>query len=300
MAALFDHRIADRHRRRALAGANAGADFLLSDAVAELVDRLSVVQRKFARGVDLMTPLPGLAQRLGRGGQVGTMVRLDRLQETAGEMPFAVADAEALPLGAASVDLVASALALQSVIDLPGALAQIRFALRPDGLLLAALLGGDTLTELRQSLTAAEEEIRGGAAPRVVPFAGVRELGALLHRAGFALPVADHDRLTVRYDNAVALMRDLRAMGATNMLAETDRRPLTRAIVERTNAIYAERFAGEDGRIPASFDLIWLSGWAPDESQQKALRPGSAKTRLADALGAAEISAGEKAKPRSS
>lgn len=300
MAILFDHRIADRYRRRALARSTAGADFLLRDAVDELVDRLSVVQRKFATGVDLMTPLPDLAQRLDRGGQVESIVRLDRLRETAGALPFAVADTEALPLRAGSVDLVVSALALQTVDDLPGALAQIRFALRPDGLFLAVLLGGETLAELRQSLTAAEEEIRGGAAPRIAPFAGVRELGALLQRAGFALPVADQDRLTVRYENAVTLMHDLRAMGATNMLAESDKRPLTRAIVARTNAIYAERFAGEDGRIPATFDLIWLSGWAPDDSQQKPLRPGSAKARLADALGTAEIGAGEKAKPRES
>jgi SAM-dependent methyltransferase len=297
MSRLFDHKIADRRRLRAHAIAKPGADFLLADAAAELCDRLAVVQRHFATAVDLMTPLPTLADALSRSGQVDNIVRIDRLPVTRGAAPFAVGDAEALPLGPESVDLVVSALALHGVNDLPGAFAQIRFALNPDGLFLAVLLGGDTLTELRQSLTAAEEEVRGGASPRVAPFAGVRELGALLQRAGFTLPVTDHDRLTVRYDSAVALMRDLRAMGATNILADSDRRPINRAILARTSAIYAERFAGEDGRIPATFDLVWLSGWAPHDSQQKPLRPGSARTRLADALRSTEISAGERTGP---
>jgi SAM-dependent methyltransferase len=298
MSRLFDHRIADQRRRRAHALGREGADFLLVDAAAELVERLSVVQRRFAIGVDLMTPLSWLADALATDDKIDRMIRLDRLRPAKGDTPFAVADCEALPLGAESIDLAVSALALHTVNDLPGALSQIKFALKPDGLFLAVLLGGDTLTELRQSLAAAEEEIRGGATPRVAPFAGVRELGALLQRAGFALPVTDHDRLTVRYDDATALMRDLRAMGATNTLAVSDRRPLTRGIVARTSEIYAERFAGEDGRIPATFDFVWLSGWAPRESQQKPLRPGSARIRLAEALGTAEQSAGEPAKPR--
>jgi SAM-dependent methyltransferase len=298
MPRLFDHRLADQRRRRAYALRREGADFLLVGAAAELIGRLSVVQRRFARGVDLMTPLPWLADALAADGKIAEMVRIDRLPSAKGSTPFAVADCEALPLGAESVDLAVSALALHAINDLPGALAQIQFALKPDGLFLAVLLGGDTLTELRQSLAAAEEEIRGGATPRIAPFAGVRELGALLQRAGFALPVADHDRVTVRYDDAVALMRDLRAMGATNTLAESERRPLTRRIVDRTSEIYAERFAGEDGRIPATFDLVWLSGWAPHESQQQPLRPGSARTRLAEALGTSEHGAGDPAKPR--
>ena len=298
MSSLFDHRIADLRRRRAHTIGRVDADFLLARTISELCDRLAVVQRRFTRVVDLMTPLSGLATALTASDQVDSVIRFDRLPLSAGKVPLAIADAEAQPLRAQSVDLVVSALALQSVNDLPGALAQICFALKPDGLFLAVLLGGDTLTELRQSLTAAEEEIRGGAAPRIAPFASVRELGALLQRAGFALPVADHDRLTARYGDAVELMRDLRAMGATNTLAESDKRPLTRAIVERTKSIYADRFAADDGRIPATFDLVWLSGWAPDESQQKPLRPGSAKTRLADALGTAELGTGDAAKPR--
>lgn len=297
MPELFDHRRADQRRKRALANAKPGADFLLAEAVAELGERLAVVQKSFDLGVDLMTPLPSLAAQLAASSQVRSLIRLDRIATPAAGVPFAVADAEAIPLGHHSVDLVVSALGLHLANDLPGALAQLKFALRPDGLFLAALLGGDTLSELRQSLTAAEAEIRGGATPRVAPFAGVRDLGALLQRAGFALPVADQDRVTVRYDDALALMRDLRAMGATNVLTASDRRPLTRAILARTAAIYAERFGDADGRIPATFDFVWLSGWAPHESQQKPLRPGSAKVRLADALGAAERSAGEKADP---
>ncbi len=297
MSRLFDHGLADQRRRRAYALRREGADFLLVDAAAELVERLSAVQRRFARGVDLMAPLPWLADALAADGKIEEMLRIDRLAIAKGDAPFAVADCEALPLGAESIDLAVSALALHAVNDLPGALAQIKFALKPDGLFIAVLPGGDTLTELRQSLAAAEEEIRGGATPRVAPFAGVRELGALLQRAGFALPVTDHDRLTVRYDNAIALMHDLRAMGATNTLAESDRRPLTRKIVHRTSEIYAQRFGGADGRIPATFDLVWLSGWAPHERQQRPLSPGSAKIRLADALGTAEHGAGESAKP---
>ena len=188
-----------------------------------------------------------------------------------------------------------SALALQFVNDLPGALIQIRRALKPDGLLLAAMLGGDTLTELRQAFAAAEAEIEGGASPHVAPFTDVREMGALLQRAGFALPVTDVERLTVRYSSPFILMGELRRMGATNVLAERRRKPLRRATLARMAEIYAQRFADRDGRIRATFEVIWLSGWAPHESQQKPLRPGSAQARLADALGTREIGTGEKA-----
>jgi SAM-dependent methyltransferase len=181
------------------------------------------------------------------------------------------------------------------VNDLPGALAQIRRALKPDGLLLAALVGGASLTELRQAFAQAESEIEGGASPRVAPFADVRELGALMQRAGFALPVVDCDRLTVRYDTIFNLMRDLRRMGATNVLRERRRTPLRRATLARMAQVYAQRFADPDGRLRASFEIVWLSGWAPHESQQKPLKPGSAKQRLADALGTIERSAGDKA-----
>ena len=182
------------------------------------------------------------------------------------------------------IDLAVSALALQFVNDLPGVLAQIRRALKPDGLLLAAMIGGDTLTELRQSFAAAEAELEGGVSPRVAPLADLRDVGALLQRAGFALPVTDVDRIVVRYDNAFALMQDLRRMGATNVLVERRRAPTRRATLLRMAQIYGERFADADGRIRATFDVIWLSGWAPHESQQKPLKPGSAKASLAEAV----------------
>ena len=235
---------------------------------------------------------------LAASGKVGGIVAADAL---AGQVPFSLsgspvaADEEALPFRDGSLDLVVSALALGFVNDLPGTLIQIRRALRPDGLLLAALAGGDTLTELRQAFAAAEAEIEDGISPRVAPFADVRELGALLQRAGFALPVADVERLTVRYASPVALMHDLRRMGAANALVERRRRPLRRALLERMVAIYGERFSDPDGRIRATFEIVWLSGWAPHASQQKPLAPGSARQRLADALGVKERPAGEKA-----
>jgi SAM-dependent methyltransferase len=191
---------------------------------------------------------------------------------------------EILGLHPDSLDLVVSALAFQFVNDLPGVLAQIRRALRPDGLLLAAMIGGDTLSELRQSFAAAEAELESGVSPRVAPFADLRDVGALLQRAGFALPVTDVDRVVVRYDSAFALMQDLRRMGATNVLVERRRTPSRRSTLLRMAQIYGERFADADGRIRATFDVIWLSGWAPHESQQKPLRPGSAKMGLAEAV----------------
>jgi SAM-dependent methyltransferase len=197
-------------------------------------------------------------------------------------------DAEALPFAPARFDLAVSLLALQSINDLPGALVQIRRALKPDGLFLGALLGGSTLHELRAAFTQAEAELEGGASPRVAPFADVRDLGALLQRAGFALPVTDVEPAIVRYGDPVGLLRDLRAMGLTNALHDRRRTPLRRATLLRAMSIYAQRFSDADGRIRATFDILWLSGWAPHESQQKPLRPGSAQARLADALGVTE------------
>lgn len=284
---IFDRTLLDRRRQRA---AGAPEDFLLRTVADDLLDRLAAVKRTFALAVDLGTPLPLVAERVAASGQVERIVRIDRIGA-----PDIVADPEWLPLRPASVDLIVSALALHWTDDLPGALAQIRAALKPDGLFLAALLGGDTLTELRQSLAQAEAEVTGGASPRVSPFAELRTAGALLQRAGFALPVIDADKHTVRYDTALHLMRDLRAMGATNVLRERDRKPLRRQTLIRAAAIYAERFSDPDGRIRATFEVISLSGWAPHASQQQPLRPGSAKARLADALNAVEKSAGEKA-----
>jgi SAM-dependent methyltransferase len=227
---------------------------------------------------------------------VGRIVAADVMPDAVRGETFVAADEEALPFGDATLDLVVSALALQFVNDLPGVLVQIRRALRPDGLFLAALLGGETLTELRQSFAAAESDIEGGVSPRVAPFADLRDLGALLQRAGFALPVTDVDRVTVRYDSVFGLMHDLRRMGATNALLARRRTPLKRATLQRMAEIYAQRFADNDGRVRATFETVWLSGWAPHPDQQQPLKPGSAKARLADALGTREISTGEKAR----
>ena len=289
---LFDQTLRDARRRRALRHPVEGADFLSRAVSDDLADRLAAVKRTFGLAADIGSLSSLLGERLAATGQIGRIVRLDRIAET---RPDVVGDAELLPFAAGSLDLAVSGLALHWCDDLPGVLAQIRRALRPDGLLLAALLGGETLTELRQSLAAAEAELTGGASPRVAPFAELRALGALVQRAGFALPVIDVDRRTVRYDDAIALMRDLRAMGAANVLHERSRMPLPRAVLTRAGEIYVERFADSDGRVRATFDVISLSGWAPHESQQQPLRPGSAKARLADALGTVERQAGEKA-----
>ncbi|HRO03438.1 MAG TPA: methyltransferase domain-containing protein, partial [Terricaulis sp.] len=204
-------------------------------------------------------------------------------------------DPEALPFAEASFDLIVSPLALHSVNDLPGALIQLRRALKPDGLLLAALFGGATLNELRLSLIEAEIELTGGAGPRVAPFADLQDLTHLMQRAGFALPAGDRDVVKVRYAEPMRLLADLRAMGETAALSERSPRGLSRRILARTFEIYAARFSDPDGRVRATFEIINLAGWAPHESQQKPLKPGSAKTRLADALGVKEQDAGDKA-----
>jgi SAM-dependent methyltransferase len=286
-------------RRRLARAAQLGpAEFLIAHVADDLVERLKPILRRFSLAIELGGATTHGAHALMGSGQVDTVLRLSALPPSRRDsFPSAVADEEALPLGEASVDLVASLLSLQAVNDLPGALAQIKRALRPDGLFIACLLGGESLTELRQSLAQAETELSAGVSPRVAPFADARVLGALLQRAGFALPVTDVEKLTVRYDDAFALMRDLRAMAMTNPLVERDRTPLRRAILLRAAQIYAERFADADGRLRSTFDLVWLSGWAPHESQQRPLRPGSAKSRLAEALGVSELKAGEKAKP---
>ncbi|MGB2730702.1 MAG: methyltransferase domain-containing protein, partial [Methylovirgula sp.] len=254
----------------------------------EICDRLGAVKRHFSGIADIGTPLPQLAARLATGDAVVT--RLAPLPGALGPASLlrVVGDEELLPFKAASFDLAVSALALQNVNDLPGALAQIRRSLRPDGLFLGCLLGGRSLEELRAALAAAEIEIAGGTSPRVAPFADVRDMGGLLQRAGFALPVTDVEPLTVRYAHMFALLADLRGMGATNVLVERLRRPTRRRIFLRAAEIYARDYADADGRLRATFELLFLSGWAPHESQQKPLRPGSAKLRLADALGTKE------------
>jgi len=289
---VFDRALLRARRARAMA--LGPATFLIDRVAEDLGDRLGAVLRRFPHAVDLGTPTDALRRTLAGSGKVDDVVALNRTTAVQTTGLHVVADEEALPLRDVSVDLVVSGLALQFVNDLPGTLIQVRRALKPDGLFIAALLGGDTLTELRQALAEAEAEVEGGISPRVAPFADVRELGALLQRAGFALPVTDVDRVTVRYDNVFALMFDLRRMGAANALIERRRMPLRRTTLQRMAEIYAMRFADADGRIRATFDIVWLSGWAPHASQQQPLKPGSAQTRLADALGAREMSTGEK------
>jgi SAM-dependent methyltransferase len=289
---IFDRSLLRARQRRARA---LGPEtFLIDRVAAELGERLSVVLRQFDLGVDLGTPTGVLRRVLAEGGKVARIVAAAPDVGASDAALRIATDEEALPFADASLNLVVSALALQFVNDLPGTLIQIRRALKPDGLFLAALIGGDTLAELREAFAQAESEIEGGVSPRVAPFADLREVGALLQRAGFALPVIDSDRLTVRYNSVFDLMRDLRRMGATNSLSERRRTPLKRATLARMAEIYAQRFADADGRLRATFEIVWLSGWAPHESQQKPLRPGSARTRLADALGTKEIPSGEK------
>jgi SAM-dependent methyltransferase len=280
---LFDRRLV---RQRLARASKAPAHFLLDRVAADFGERLSLVSRPFPRALDLGTPGLQIAAVL-RSAPERLVVRAAPLMEHSG-CPTIVADEEALPFASGSFDLIVSALSLQWANDLPGALVQIRRALAPDGLFLAAVIGGQSLMELRTALTAAEAELTGGASPRVAPFADVRDLGGLLQRAGFALPVTDVEPLIVRYASMFALLRDLRAMGATNALTERSRVPLRRAVLTRAAEIYADRFSDSDGRVRATFEIVWLSGWAPHNSQQKPLAPGSARMRLADALNASE------------
>jgi SAM-dependent methyltransferase len=267
---LFDRALLFQRQHRA---ASLGpANFLLDRVADDMVERLAAVMRDFKDVADIWTPGEGLQAWLReRVGSVRRIAPTDSAQEL-------------LPCAPESLDLAVSALALQFVNDLPGVLAQIRRALRPDGLLLAAMIGGDTLTELRQSFASAEAECEGGISPRVSPFADLRDLGGLLQRAGLALPVTDVDRIVVRYDSAIALMQDLRRMGATNIMIDRRRAPTRRTTLFKMAQIYGERFADPDGRIRATFDVIWLSAWAPHEGQQKPLRPGSAKASLEEAV----------------
>jgi SAM-dependent methyltransferase len=267
---LFDRGLLQARQRRAQK--QGSATFLLDRVADDIVERLTAVKRDFAEVADIWTP--GDALRKPLGDRFRSFTHLDLLDSPQ----------EVLPFQPQALDLVVSALALQFVNDLPGVLAQIRRALRPDGLLLAAMIGGDTLSELRQCFAAAEAELEGGVSPRVAPFADLRDVGSLLQRAGLALPVTDVDRVVVRYGSAFALMADLRRMGASNILVERRRTPTRRATVLRMAELYGERFADPDGRIRATFDVVWLSGWAPHESQPKPLKPGSATVSLEEAV----------------
>jgi SAM-dependent methyltransferase len=260
--------------RQARARRGEPVTFLLERAAEDMQERLQAVLRDFKDVADIWTAAD-ISPAMSQATSITRIGMFDAADET-------------LPLAPQSIDLALSVLALHFANDLPGVLAQIRRALRPDGLFLASLLGGDTLIELRQAFAAAEAECEGGLSPRVLPFADLRDLGALLQRAGFALPVADADTVSVTYADPIALMRDIKGMGASNMLAERRRVPVTRGLLMRAAEIYAERFGLDNGRVPATFEILTLTAWAPHESQQKPLKPGSAQARLADALGVRE------------
>lgn len=273
-----------RRRRRALAEAAPGASFLLDRAIEDLLERLSAVERRFEKAAALFGVTPALRDGLFASRKVEAAIRVEAHPAFLGQDQGLVGSLDYIPLEPESIDLAVSLLALQEANDLPGALIQIRRALKPDGLFLAAIAGGDTLAQLRESLLVAETELYGGASPRVAPFTDIRDAGALLQRAGFALPVADIEPVTVRYASMFDLMRDLRAMGATSTLLSRSRRPATRELFARAAEIYAERFADPDGRVRATFAFVWMSGWAPHASQQQPLKPGSAKVSLAKVL----------------
>lgn len=288
---VFDRALHARRRARA-AGNFTEHDFLLTRVAEDMADRLAIITRNFSSALDLGAH-HGVISRMM---PLMTPRKIDRVV-TADLAPEMLAqatgtrvctDEEQLPFADQSFDLVLSALSLHWVNDLPGTLIQIRRALVPDGLFMGAMFGGETLTELRQALMEAEIECEGGLSPRVSPFADLRDMGGLMQRAGFALPVVDSDRVTVNYGNPLRLMTELRGMGETNALIERRRTPMRRSTLMRAAEIYSEKFGLPDGRIPATFEIVMLAGWSPHESQQKPLKPGSARTKLADVLGTTE------------
>ncbi|HZG30331.1 MAG TPA: methyltransferase domain-containing protein [Ensifer sp.] len=284
MQLVFDPELVEKNRARAASIADRGAGFLLDMAAEELADRLSAVERHFARGVELHGMTGVTAASIMATGKVDHMTRLETTGFGADTGDLKVAPLEHLSLEPESLNLVVSPLSAHLTNDTPGLFIQARRALKPDGLFLAAIPGAGTLAELREALLSAEEELTGGVSPRVIPFADVRDIGALLQRAGFALPVADVETYTVRYDSIFPLMRDLRHMGMANPLTGRSRKPPSRKFFVRAGEIYAERFSDPDGRIRATFSIVYVSGWAPHESQQKPLRRGSAKVSLASVL----------------
>jgi SAM-dependent methyltransferase len=295
---LFDRKLLNRRRSR-IAESIGDHDFLLRRAADDIAARLGAVLRDFPVALNIGAHHGPLGHAIQALPNVGRVINADSCLAllAQNDPPRLVCDEERLPFAPQCADLIVSGLALHLVNDLPGALIQIRRALKPDGLFVAALLGGQTLVELARAFMEAEAELEGGAAPRVAPAADVRDYGALLQRAGFAMPVSDADLLHVSYASPIALMHEIRAMGGGNVLHARAKKPLRRATLERAVEIYRERFTTGDGRVMASFEIIYLTGWAPHESQPKPLQPGSARTRLADALGVEERSAGERAGP---
>ena len=285
---VFNRRTVRSHRARAAAGLK-DHDFLFRETAERLCDRLDDVTRSFPLALDLGCHSGQIARTLAGRGGIKTLVQCDLALEMAALAaqtggPVLAADEEALPFGGGSFDLILSNLSLHWVNDLPGALVQTRRALKPDGLFLASALGADTLKELRQSLAEAEIAEEDGLSPRVSPMADVKDLGGLMQRAGFALPVVDTETVTVMYPDAMALMADLRGMGESNAVIENRKGFMRRKTLMAAAARYSELFATDDGKIPATFQILTMTGWAPDASQQQPLKPGSAETSLADAL----------------
>lgn len=293
METVFDTELLLARKLRAAEAAVTGADFLMERATDELGERLSTVNRRFERAATFFCLTGAAGDILKRSRKVAKIVRVEADKRLLAGANGLVAAPETVPLPPASIDLAVSLLSLQEMNDVPGMLIQICRALKPDGLFLGALSGTGTLSELRECLLAAESEIYGGVSPRVAPFVDVRDAGGLLQRAGFALPVADADPVTVRYDSLFDLMRDLRIMGVTNVLTARARRPVSKRFFLRAAEIYAERFSDPDGRIRATFDFIWLSGWAPASSQPKPLARGSAKISLADVFSERDDKSGQ-------
>lgn len=284
---LFDLDLLNQRRNRWARHVKA-QDFLLRRVGEDFSERLAIIKRRFAKTLVLGAHHGIIGKEITTLENVDWVISAEASEALLDQCPGTCirADQEWLPIKDGSVDLVLSPLALHYANDLPGTLAQIRRALKNDGLLLGALLGGHTLTELRQAWLQAEAEVTGGASPRVAPFADIRDIGALLQRAGFALPVVDSERLTVNYATPLALMQELKAMAASNFLQARSRTPVTRKMLKRACEIYQDQFAdATTGRCPATFEILTVSAWAPDDSQQKPLPRGSAKMRLSDALG---------------
>ena len=288
-AAVFDRELLRRRRQRALLSGVPVPTFLIERVADDFIDRLSLIRRAFPLALDLGANTGLLCHRLRRLPGIACVIASEATPALLAlcDPPKVLADEEALPFAAGAFDLVVSGLALHFVNDLPGTLIQIRRCLKPDGLLLAALLGGRTLHELRHALMLAETELEGGASPRVAPFADVRDLGQLLQRAELALPVVDSDVVTVTYATPLALLHDLRALGATNVLRDRRRQPLRRATLLRALQLYADQFATPAGRVTATFEIMTLTAWAPHASQQRPLQPGSGRVSLVDVLGKA-------------
>lgn len=282
----FDRELLVRRRNR-FAGQAGARDFLLQRVAEDIAERLEIVQREFATALNLGAHNGAVSRQIRGLDNVGVVIDADSSSAllSACDGPRVLCQEEALPFAHGSLDLVVSGLSLQFVNDLPGTLRQICRALKPDGLFLAQIIGGDSLIELRQAWLAAEAEVLGGASPRVAPFTDVWTLGSLAQRAGFALPVADSESITVTYASPFALIQELRGMGASNMLAGRRRVPVTRGLLGRACEIYAEMFALDDGRVPATFEILSLTAWVPHESQPKPLKPGSGKVSLANILG---------------